>query len=114
MATITLAEAQAKLPELVRQLAPGEEVAITDGDATVATLSAKSPPSTPTPYRPLIRQRHRDAIPACYLGGALGIVVAWATDASPLLGFGICFATAVLSIAVVFAFARFEDDRDDR
>ncbi len=27
MATITLAEAQAKLPELVRQFAPGEAVA---------------------------------------------------------------------------------------
>jgi len=36
--TITLEEAQAKLKELVHQLAPGEEITITENGKPVATL----------------------------------------------------------------------------
>jgi prevent-host-death family protein len=38
MSTITLEEAQAKLPELIDKLAPGEDVIITRGNRAVAKL----------------------------------------------------------------------------
>jgi len=38
MPTVTLQEAQAKLPELIRKLTPGEEVVITENDQPVARL----------------------------------------------------------------------------
>jgi antitoxin (DNA-binding transcriptional repressor) of toxin-antitoxin stability system len=45
--TISLEEAQAKLPEIIRQLAPGEELVITDNRKPVATLiGQQSPPKT--------------------------------------------------------------------
>ena len=72
MATITLAEAQANLPELVRQLAPGEAVAITDGDDTVATLVAKPPHRV----EPFVRQWHWDAAPWMVVAGAISVRVA--------------------------------------
>jgi antitoxin (DNA-binding transcriptional repressor) of toxin-antitoxin stability system len=40
MSTVTLEEAQAHLSELVEQLIPGEEMAITRGPDTVAVLVA--------------------------------------------------------------------------
>ncbi|QEH31797.1 Phd_YefM [Aquisphaera giovannonii] len=43
MSTITLREAQATLPELVRRLASGEEVIITEGDRPVARLVPATP-----------------------------------------------------------------------
>lgn len=47
-ATITLAEAQAKLKEIICQLAPGEEVVITDNQLPVAKLvSTAEPPRKP-------------------------------------------------------------------
>ncbi|WP_165074926.1 type II toxin-antitoxin system Phd/YefM family antitoxin [Paludisphaera rhizosphaerae] len=38
MSTISVQEAQARLSELIRQLSPGEEVVITEGDRPVARL----------------------------------------------------------------------------
>ena len=38
MSTITLEEAQARLPELIERLVPGEELFITRGDQPVARL----------------------------------------------------------------------------
>lgn len=40
MSMIALAEAQARLPELIHQLSPGEEVVITEDNQPVAQLSA--------------------------------------------------------------------------
>lgn len=42
-ATITIEEAQARLPELVTQLAPGEEMIITKNNERVAKLVGKRP-----------------------------------------------------------------------
>jgi antitoxin (DNA-binding transcriptional repressor) of toxin-antitoxin stability system len=44
--TLTLEEAQARLPDVIRGLRPGEEVAITAGSTTVAKLVV---PLTPAP-----------------------------------------------------------------
>lgn len=44
MATVTLEEAQAKLPELIRQLTAGEEVVITEADQVVARLVGEGRP----------------------------------------------------------------------
>jgi len=38
MTTVTLEEAQSKLPELIHQLAPGEELVITENEQPVARL----------------------------------------------------------------------------
>jgi antitoxin (DNA-binding transcriptional repressor) of toxin-antitoxin stability system len=43
MSTLTLAEVQATLPELVHRLAAGEEIVITERDAPVATLIGRKP-----------------------------------------------------------------------
>lgn len=45
MPTVSLAEAQSKLPELIDHLAPGEELIITRGDKPVAKLTAAEPPA---------------------------------------------------------------------
>lgn len=45
MATITLEEAQATLPDLVHRLAPGEEIVITENDRPVARLVPPAPSS---------------------------------------------------------------------
>jgi antitoxin (DNA-binding transcriptional repressor) of toxin-antitoxin stability system len=42
MTMLTLAEAQARLPEVIHNLAPGEEVFITENNQPVATLVGKS------------------------------------------------------------------------
>jgi prevent-host-death family protein len=47
---ITLAEAQAKLPELIHKLTPGEPVVITEDSQPVARLIADRP--TRAPRRP--------------------------------------------------------------
>jgi len=44
MLTISLEEAQARLAEIIDNLAPGEEVTLTRGGQSVATLRAVSPP----------------------------------------------------------------------
>ncbi len=44
MTTITLEQAQAHLPEIIEQLAPGEEVVLTRGDKAVATLKVFAAP----------------------------------------------------------------------
>jgi antitoxin (DNA-binding transcriptional repressor) of toxin-antitoxin stability system len=44
MQTITLEEAQRRLPEIIEKLTPGEEVLLTRGDQTVASLRAILPP----------------------------------------------------------------------
>jgi prevent-host-death family protein len=40
MSTVTIQEAQAKLPDLIRQLTPGAEVVITENNQPVARLVA--------------------------------------------------------------------------
>ena len=50
--TVTLEEAQAKLPELIRGRGPGEELHITDGGVVVATLLPAPVPSPPPPPKP--------------------------------------------------------------
>ena len=49
MPTVTLAEAQAKLAELVDHLAPGEELVITRDDKPVAKLTPVEPPAPAKP-----------------------------------------------------------------
>ena len=44
MRTITLEEAQAKLPEVIDKMRPGEEVVITRDGRPVATIRAVAPP----------------------------------------------------------------------
>ena len=46
--TVTIEEAQARLPELIERLAPGEELVITRNDQPVAALVGKNP----SPRRP--------------------------------------------------------------
>ena len=48
-ATITVAEAQAQLKELIHRLAAGEEVVITENHQPVAKLVGEGPPSRPAP-----------------------------------------------------------------
>lgn len=48
MPTVTIEEAQARLPELIEQLAPGEEVVITHNAQPVATLVSQPRPK-PSP-----------------------------------------------------------------
>jgi len=43
MATVTLQEAQAKLPDLIHQLMPGEELVITEDNRPVAKLVSELP-----------------------------------------------------------------------
>lgn len=49
--TVTLTQAQADLAGLIRRLSPGDILFITDGDRTVARLTAEPPPPT-TPREP--------------------------------------------------------------
>lgn len=41
--TVTLEEAQAKLKDLIHQLAPGEEIVITENQQAVAKLTSERP-----------------------------------------------------------------------
>ncbi len=43
MATISIEEAQAKLPKLIHDLPPGEELVITEGNLAVAKLISAQP-----------------------------------------------------------------------
>ncbi len=47
MPTLTVAEAQSQLPQLIEQLQPGEAVVITLGDKPVARLTAEAAPRKP-------------------------------------------------------------------
>ena len=47
--TVTLDEAQNHLKELVHQMAPGDEIIITENERTVAKLIFGSPPVTERP-----------------------------------------------------------------
>lgn len=47
MTTVTIQEAQAKLSELIEQLAPGEEITITDRDQPLAQVKKAQPTSWP-------------------------------------------------------------------
>ena len=51
--SITIEEAQAKLKDLIHQLAPGEEVIITENQQPVAKLVGEQP----KPAKPLARAR---------------------------------------------------------
>jgi prevent-host-death family protein len=44
MTTVTIQEAQATLPELIHQLAAGEQVVITENNQPVAKLVSEKPP----------------------------------------------------------------------
>jgi antitoxin (DNA-binding transcriptional repressor) of toxin-antitoxin stability system len=50
MSPVTIEEAQAKLPEIIDKLAPGEELIITRNDQPVATLTHS--PRTSWPCQP--------------------------------------------------------------
>ena len=52
MSTITLAEAQARLPELIASLAPGEELGIVQDGQTVARLERVPPTQERFPRQP--------------------------------------------------------------
>jgi antitoxin (DNA-binding transcriptional repressor) of toxin-antitoxin stability system len=47
MATITMQEAQAKLPDLIHNLTPGEEAVITENNQPVARLVSERPKPQP-------------------------------------------------------------------
>ncbi len=47
MSTVTIQEAQAKLPDLIRGLTPGDEVVITENDRPVARLVRETPKQGP-------------------------------------------------------------------
>ncbi len=49
MPTISLAEAQAQLPDLIHRLRSGEEVVITEGSQVVARLVGERRPLVPRP-----------------------------------------------------------------
>jgi len=49
MASITIQEAQATLPELIHRLVPGEEVILMEDDRPVAKLVAAAPLPRPIP-----------------------------------------------------------------
>lgn len=49
MSTISIQEAQTRLSELIRQISPGEEVVITEGDRPVARLIPTPPPARRPP-----------------------------------------------------------------
>jgi prevent-host-death family protein len=51
MTTVTIQEAQAKLPDLIHKLMPGEEVVITENNQPVAKLVSENPKPKP-PLRP--------------------------------------------------------------
>jgi antitoxin (DNA-binding transcriptional repressor) of toxin-antitoxin stability system len=51
MSSVTIEDAQAHLPELIDQLAPGEELVILRGDQPVAKLVGQAKPGRP-PRRP--------------------------------------------------------------
>jgi antitoxin (DNA-binding transcriptional repressor) of toxin-antitoxin stability system len=51
MATVSIEEAQAKLPELIEHLAPGEQLVITRNQEPIARLLAEAPTAVP-PQRP--------------------------------------------------------------
>ena len=44
MTTLSVQDAQAKLPDLIHNLSPGEEVVITENDQPVAKLVSEKPP----------------------------------------------------------------------
>jgi prevent-host-death family protein len=47
MTSVTIQEAQAKLPDLIRRLLPGDEVVITENDQPVAKLVSETAKPTP-------------------------------------------------------------------
>jgi len=47
MPTVTVEDAQARLPDLIAGLRPGESVVITRGPTPVARLTAEEPPRVP-------------------------------------------------------------------
>jgi antitoxin (DNA-binding transcriptional repressor) of toxin-antitoxin stability system len=49
MPTVTLEEAQAKLPEIIHQLVGGDEVAVTEGDQVVARIVGERQPPRQRP-----------------------------------------------------------------
>jgi prevent-host-death family protein len=51
MATVTIQEAQAQLPELMHRLMPGDEVVITENDRPVARLAPAAAASPRHPRR---------------------------------------------------------------
>jgi len=52
MVTVTIQEAQAKLPDLIHKLPPGEEVVITENNQPVAKLVSEVPKPNPGPRPP--------------------------------------------------------------
>ncbi|MBX9628810.1 MAG: hypothetical protein K2X82_33760 [Gemmataceae bacterium] len=55
--TVTVAEAQARLPELIAGLQPGEALTLTQDDRPVAELVGKAPPAPPGQRPPNLKLR---------------------------------------------------------
>lgn len=72
MPTVSIAEAQARLPELLEQLKPGDELTITRDDRPVARVVPA--PSGPEPGRPVF-------------GRGKGKLVVWEDDDDHLKDF---------------------------
>ena len=70
---LTLAEAQAQLPDVIHNLATGAEVAITENNRTVAKLTvpvSDQPRPTSSPSRPPVRGTRSLETAACSPPGA--------------------------------------------
>ncbi len=66
MATVTIQEAQAKLPDLIHGLTPGDEIVITEKDQPVARILSAVVPRKPRRPGTLSRSRSRSRLaPAC-------------------------------------------------
>ena len=55
--TVTVAEAQARLPDLLAQLPPGETLTLTQDDKPVADLVVRTPPAPPGQRPPNLKLR---------------------------------------------------------
>jgi antitoxin (DNA-binding transcriptional repressor) of toxin-antitoxin stability system len=49
MTTLTITEAQSRLPDVIHQLNPGEEIALTEGDRIVARIVGDARPVVQRP-----------------------------------------------------------------
>jgi antitoxin (DNA-binding transcriptional repressor) of toxin-antitoxin stability system len=74
MQTITLAEAQARLPELIDSLTTEKEIVITRGDQTIAVLLPKhAPDSAAVSSKPGQQNGGKNSQPSRPAGGVLGL-----------------------------------------
>ena len=82
MTTITLQEAQAKLPDLIHKLTPGDELVITENDQPIARLVSE---------RPQVRQRPQPGL-------CKGMITIVSDDEEHLIGARTSFPAPAVSI----------------